>query len=231
MRKIGSMQCLEVVQDPDAPWMILFHGFGADAWDLKPLAELIPLNRPCNFLFPQGVLEVPIGPAWSGRAWWNLDLARVQRDLDAGLEWDTSAEVPATLPQVRQKVLAMIEGMKVPWEKIILGGFSQGGMVAVDTALHAPVNPMGLALLSTALINKSDWKEKAPARAGLEFFQCHGQQDMVLSIKNAQRLETLLNQAGLKGSLLSFRGGHEIPTAMLERLGKYLDNKLNRTST
>ena len=128
---------------------------------------------------------------------------------------------------VREKAFQMIKAMNVPWNRIILSGFSQGGMLATDLALHAPESPLGLALMSTALINKNDWKAAAVNRAGLPFFQSHGDQDMVLPYKNASRLETLLIQAGLKGSLMRFPGGHEIPPQVMERMGAYLNSRLS----
>ncbi len=226
MRKIGPVQALDLVRDPDAPWFILFHGYGADAFDLQPLGDLIRTSKDCNYLFPQGGLEVPIGPGWSGRAWWPINMERLQNAQAGGGEWDTSNERPEILPQVREKAFKMIEALKVPWNRIVLGGFSQGGMLAADLALHAPENPLGLVLMSTALINKPEWKEKAPQKKGLTFFQSHGDLDPVLTLKNGQRLETLLTQSGLKGSLLKFKGGHEIPAPVLERLGLYLDTLL-----
>ncbi|MBX3039173.1 MAG: serine esterase [Bdellovibrionaceae bacterium] len=230
MRKIGPVQALDHVRDPDAPWFILFHGYGADAFDLQPLGDLILLSKDCNFLFPQGGLEVPIGPGWTGRAWWPINMARLQNAQAGGGEWDTSEERPEILPQVREKAFKMIEAMKVPWNRIILGGFSQGGMLAADLAVHAPENPLGLVLMSSALINKPEMKEKAPARKGLPFFQSHGEMDPVLTLKNGQRLETLLTQAGLKGSIFKFKGGHEIPQMVLERLGAYIDERVGSLS-
>jgi phospholipase/carboxylesterase len=38
-RRIGPIECLEVVADEDAPTVIMFHGYGADASDLAPLAK------------------------------------------------------------------------------------------------------------------------------------------------------------------------------------------------
>lgn len=227
MRKIGPMKALDQLQDPQAPWIILFHGFGADASDLQPLAELIPHAENFNFLFPQGVLEVPIGPGWTGRAWWPINMERLQQAQSGNQDWDTSIERPDNIERVRHQAMEMIKALGIPWNKIILGGFSQGGMLAVDLALHAPEQPMGLILMSTALVNKAELKPLAPQRQGLSFFQSHGESDQVLTLKNGQRLETLLTQSGMKGRLLKFRGGHEIPTSVLLEIGNYLKDRLS----
>lgn len=225
MRKLGPIQALDSGQDPDAPWVILFHGYGADAFDLHGLADLIPTTKPVNYLFPQGPLEVPIGPGWTGRAWWPIDMARIQADMQQGIERDTGLEVPPTLPAMREKAMKMIAEMRVPWDRLIIGGFSQGGMLAADVALHAPVAPRGLILLSTALINKEEMRAIAPSKAGTPFFQSHGENDQVLRFKNGARLETLLTQAGLKGKLTKFPGAHEIPPNVVHALGKWIDER------
>lgn len=225
MRKLGSLHAIDDEKDPAAPWVILFHGYGADAGDLSSLGDLIPTRTPMNYLFPEGPLEVPIGPGWTGRAWWNIDMAAIQRDMAAGIERDTSDQVPAGLPKARELALGLIDRLGVPWNRLVLGGFSQGAMLAVDLALHAPEAPLGLAILSGSLVNKADWMAHAPNRKGLEFFQCHGKSDMVLPFKNAQRLETLLTQAGLKGRLQPFAGAHEIPPDCIHQLGLYLQKR------
>ena len=74
MRRLGPLEAVEAVQNPDAPWVVMFHGYGADAFDLASLADVIPAKKPLNYLFPQGPLEVPIGPGWTGRAWWPINM-------------------------------------------------------------------------------------------------------------------------------------------------------------
>ena len=115
----------------------------------------------------------------------------------------------------------MITALKTPWNQIILGGFSQGSMLATDLYVNAPEAPKGLVILSGALINKIEWRSKAPSRTGKKFFLSHGKNDMVLSIRGASQLESLFTQAGMKGSLLTFPGAHEIPPVVIERVANY----------
>ncbi len=228
MRKLASLKTLEVhprVEPPAgqvAQHFILFHGYGADAYDLQSLAEVIQTPEPTHYLFPQGPLEVPIGPGWTGRAWWNIDLAGIQAAAARGEPRDLTKESPAGVPELRRKVMEAIEALKVPWNQIILGGFSQGAMLATDIFLHAPETPKALVVLSGALVNKEDWKTFASKRAGAPFFMCHGQQDPVLAHRGASQLETFLINAGMKGKLITFPGTHEIPMEMISRLNQFL---------
>lgn len=228
MRKLGSIQCIEVspaanrMKAGTAPLtMILFHGYGADAYDLQSLAEAITPPQEAHWLFPQGILEVPIGPGWMGRAWWPIDIARLEA-ASRGEPFDFSTSRPDGLDALRTRVDQMVQELKVPWSQIVLGGFSQGAMLATDTFLRAEEAPKGLIIYSGALVNKSEWKDLAPRRSGSRFFMAHGKSDAILPYRSASQLESLLTGAGLVGSLMTFEGGHEIPWNVIERTNQWL---------
>ena len=98
-------------------------------------------------------------------------------------------------------------------------------MLATDLYLRAPETPKGLVIMSGTLVNQDEWKPLVSKRAGEKFFQSHGEMDQVLAYKNAQKLETMLTQNGMKGSLMGFRGGHEIPQQVLTKIGQYINNQ------
>jgi phospholipase/carboxylesterase len=225
MRQLGKIHCQEINHDDNAPWIIFFHGYGADCNDLYSLGEMIATNKTYNWLFPNGILEVPIGPAWTGRAWWNIDMMEIQRAMETGVPRDFSAEIPKGFDKARDAAMEMIRQLRVPWNQIILGGFSQGAMLATDLYLRAPETPKGLVIMSGSLVSQDEWKKLVPARAGEKFFQSHGEMDQVLGFKQAQKLETLLTQNGMKGSLTGFRGGHEIPPMVLQKIGQYINGQ------
>lgn len=201
----------------DNPYVILFHGYGADCNDLAVLPDYMPAARHFNWIFPNGILEVPIGMGWTGRAWWPVDFNRLHEDM--------AEFTPANLNQVADLCFSMIEKLNIPWSNIILGGFSQGSMLATHLYLNAPKIPRGLVILSGSLINKNEWKPLLEKRAGESFFQSHGEEDQILPIRGASKLETFLTQNGMKGRLVRFAGGHEIPDLVLTKLNDYLTSK------
>ncbi len=226
-RQLGKIHCLENSKfednkGQDKPVIILFHGYGADAYDLYSLSDVIQPSVSCDFLFPQGVIEVPVGPGWTGRAWWPIDLAQVQKDTAEGKDEELLERKPPSLPKLRDQVFEAIKQLRLPWNKIIIGGFSQGSMLATDIAMNAPENPLGLIILSGAMINREEWTKKVTNRKGLKFFMSHGQSDPVLPIRGAQQLETLLTTNGLVGRLQSFKGTHEIPMHIIQELNNFL---------
>lgn len=205
-------------EQTDQPWIILFHGFGADAHDLESLKDYITVISPVNYRFPNGVFEVPIGPGWTGRAWWPLVLSSLPSD------W--SDYTPEPMDKLIPAILKMITDLKVPWNKIILGGFSQGAMLATELYLQAPEQPLGLISMSGSLIRQSVWSEKLEKRAGAKIFLCHGEYDQVLPIQGSQKLLNLCKQKGLVCQWLTFPGGHEIPPKALNGISQYINGLL-----
>lgn len=223
MRQLGKIHCQEINKDDNAPWIIFFHGYGADCNDLFSLGEMITTKQTYNWLFPNGSLEVPIGPGWTGRAWWPINMMEIQEAAARGEHRDFSRATPQGAEKAIQATSEMLKQLRVPWNQIILGGFSQGAMLATELFLTAPETPRGLVIMSGTLIDQPRWSELAKHRKGSRFFQSHGMMDPILGYKQAQQLETMLTQAGMIGRLEGFRGGHEIPMPVIQKIGAYIN--------
>ncbi|WP_447971962.1 alpha/beta hydrolase [Nitrospira sp. Kam-Ns4a] len=209
----------------DGPLVVLLHGFGAPGDDLVPLAPLLEAPAGTRFLFPEGPLALATGLA-EARAWWLLDLERLNRDVAAGRARDYTRAVPAGLAPARERLLALLQEaerrLAAPPERTVLGGFSQGAMLACDAALRSDRKLAGLALLSGTLIADEEWRPLMPRRRGLRVFQSHGRSDPILPFFLAEQLRDRLAQAGLVVDWVSFQGAHEIPPVVLARLGAFL---------
>lgn len=224
-RRIGQLDCMEWLFDPqqNAPWVIMFHGFGADCHDLTQLPHYIPNAEKFNWLFPNGILPAVVGPGQTmGRAWWQIDLMAFQTAATTGAPRDMSETVPEGLSKAREIALKAIGELHAPWENIILGGFSQGSMLALDLVAHAPTSPKGLIIYSGTPLALPVVKPLLQNKQNLKFFQSHGKSDAILNYKVALKLESFLKENGLKGNMLSFEGGHEIPPRVLDATGEYL---------
>jgi phospholipase/carboxylesterase len=218
MRQAGPLQAIENYNDPDAKWVILFHGFGADASDLAGLVDLFQFKKPCNWLFPNGVLSVDIGGGWMGRAWWTIKMSE--------LEGDWTDRRPPEMTGIREKVFKMMASMKFDWKNVIIGGFSQGAMLATEVFLEAPETPAGLICLSGTLLSKSEWSKSAANRKGSTVFISHGEADPVLPHKGSTQLQKFFEENGIKTQFVSFRGGHEIPMQVIEKMKSYISERL-----
>ena len=218
MRQAGPLQALEVYNIPDGKWVILFHGYGADAADLATLADAIHTEKPVNWLFPNAPISVPIGPGWTGRAWWNIKMSE--------LEGDWTLLRPDGMSQAVDKVFKMFASMKFDWKDVIIGGFSQGAMLATEVFLKAPETPLGLICLSGTLLNKTEWATMAAARKGAAILMSHGEGDQVLAHRGSVHLQKFFEENGVKTQFVSFRGGHEIPLQVIEKMKSYISERI-----
>lgn len=197
----------------------IFHGYGADFNDLLSIADLLtPEGKTIQWIFPNGIYEVPIGPGWTGRAWWPLTMTSLPHD------W--SNITPPGLEALKDQVFNLIQSFKTPWSKIILGGFSQGAMLATELYLSAPETPKTLLSFSGTLIRKDVWNTLAANRKSERVFLSHGEQDPVLPSAGTQKLIQLFKSHAIDCDFSSFMGGHEIPLKALQKAQKHLTDKL-----
>lgn len=217
-----------VVGPPDAPILaVLLHGFGAPGTDLVSLAGEIARSAgapPVRYVFPEAPLEL-VGHG-NARAWWMLDLARLEEDLRRGAPRDRRDEVPAGLPDARAQLLRLLDQLEArfaaPGARLVLGGFSQGAMLALDAALHRARPPAGLILMSSTLINAAALTPRMPSLRGIPVLLSHGRSDALLPHAAAEVLRDRLRAAGAAVEWHTFIGGHEIPRVVISAAGAFL---------
>lgn len=216
----------------NGPLVLLLHGFGAPGDDLVPLADVLAVPAGTRFVFPEGPLSLSFGPR-DARAWWLIDMARIASDRAAGRVRDLSQDIPKGLAPAREHMLAFLKEVEQKFaadpRKTILGGFSQGAMLSCDLMLRTTQLYAGLVQLSGTLLAKQEWAPLLPKRKGLPVFQSHGTQDEVLPYAGAEGLRDQLTHAGLSVEWHSFRGGHEIPRLVLQRLGQFITTSVTYT--
>ncbi|MDQ3366103.1 MAG: phospholipase [Myxococcota bacterium] len=203
------------------PTVVILHGFGAPGADLVSLAESI--DAPARFVFPAAPLELG-GLYGDARAWWHLDLARLEDELRRGVPRDRRDEVPDGLVTVRTQLLDFLEELAARFavSRLVLGGFSQGAMLALDVALHRATPPAGLLLMSGTLIAAAAWQPRLATLQGVPVLQSHGRADTLLPFSIAEALRDQLRAAGAAVDWHPFAGGHEIPPAVLDAAGRFL---------
>jgi phospholipase/carboxylesterase len=204
------------------PLVVLLHGFGAAGDDLVPFHRVLDVPREVRFAFPAAPIE--LGPAMYGesRAWWRLDIAALEEAITTGRHRDLAGSVPDGLPEARALVRAMLDELsrELAPSTLVLGGFSQGAMLSLDVALHDP-RPLGaLAVLSGTFLSEKEWQPRMAARAGTNVLVSHGSHDPLLPVAESQRLAKALSDSGWMVDFVGFRGQHEIPPVVLDRLAR-----------
>lgn len=202
--------------DQNAPFAagIVLHGFGASGDDLASLSPLFPVRE--QWLFPHAPGQIEWGGMLYGRAWFPREKRAMESAMSGAYFSGLREQDPPGLSDAAVEVLELAQAKGLDWQETLLGGFSQGAMVAVEVAIRAPKPPKALLLFSGSLIAEERWSLAGEelgrtGRRPKAFFQSHGKSDQVLPFEEGRALFDLLQRAGWKGSFVGFRGGHEIP--------------------
>lgn len=237
---LGNLTCriVDTVAEGGRPDLavVLCHGFGAPGSDLVGLAAEMCDVQPglagrTRFVFPEAPLELGGMGFYEARAWWLIDVGRFQVAAQQGRLAEMADEVPEGLASARRLLTGALDELVrrsgLEMGQVVLGGFSQGSMLATDVALRLDEAPAGLVVFSGTLICRPEWLTRAPRRKGLRVFQTHGRQDPLLPFSNAEALHELLDEAGLRVEFLPFDGPHTISASGLERAAGLLRELLD----
>jgi phospholipase/carboxylesterase len=169
-----------LVRDPSGDaegTLVLFHGRGADEHDLFPLLDALDPERRLVGITPGGPLALPPG----GRHWYALH--------------EIGYPDPATFRRTYAELAEWLDSLDLPWERTILGGFSQGAVMSHALALGAGrPRPAGVIALSGFV----------PTVPGFEldlgdvprYAIGHGAYDPVIGVEWGRRAKALLEDAG-----------------------------------
>lgn len=209
--------------NPDKATVIMFHGYGANAADLYSISELNFFKElELNWLFLEAPLTPPELAMFGGRAWFNVDINHFQELIREGRFKEYYSREPEGIDKLHDKILTLIESMKLESQEVILGGFSQGAMVCTDFIYSKNFKPKGLLFLSGTVIRQNKWMEGS--LEGLPIFQSHGRYDDILPVQGAQHFKSISKSKNHQ--LEIFNGGHEIPLDILLSMKRFLE-KLN----
>ena len=207
--------------------LILLHGYAAEAREWLPFSQTIAVHDNRRFVFPQAPEETvpPDGP--TGKyGWWRLDLGSYRVGTNGHSYPDMHAAQPAGLAKSAAKVRLLIADLhhREPFAttRVILGGFSQGAMIAAEVAFRTAEPLQAVILLSPTFVDEQRWMEGMPHRKGLPVFISHGRRDDVLPFAASERLAKAMEDAGLKVTWVPFDGVHETPASVVTELNKFL---------
>ena len=204
------------------PTVLLLQGYGAKTRDWLPFTKTIEVPRRARFVFPEAPERTspPDGPI-GGRAWWRLDL---EDHVPKGARLpELAATHPPGLDEATARVRALLHRLqRSPGGPIVLGGFSQGAMVASNIAFTTDEPIAALVILSGTPIDEAAWRRGLANRRGLRVFISHGRADPTLPFVAADRFRKELEAAGLEVTWFPFDGVHEIPTQVVVALNQFL---------
>lgn len=242
-RTYGGLRCqvFDALPEGAAPQLlvVMCHGFGAPGTDLVGLgpeltAQFPGLANQVRFVFPAAPLSLDDYGFHGGRAWWYLNIEARMQAIARGEIRNLRNDVPEGLSDARDMMLQLVGELlaetSLPPSRLVLGGFSQGGMIATDVALHLPETPGGLVVFSGTLLCEDRWRAAAPDRRGMKIFLSHGRQDPILPFVASEWLRDLFVEAGVAPEFHPFDGPHTIPRDALARVGDMLAGLAERSA-
>jgi len=198
------------------PTILTLHGRGANAFDLLGLAPYLR-NGKCLMICPQGPLETPIGPGAFGYAWYPMSMSGPP-DIGAIL---------SSREKLQQFLDACLKRYPIDTKKLVVLGFSQGGVMAYSLALSNPERFAGLAVLSSwlprELIPQLSIRE---AVQSLPTLVQHGSQDQMIEVQRARDSVEQLRALRVPLTYREYDMGHEITPRGLTDLSAWLEEKV-----
>lgn len=167
--------------------IIWLHGLGADGHDFVPMVDELELPIAVRFIFPHAPeIPVTINNGYVMRAWYDISSTTINRQPDeAGIRKSHTAI---------EALIAQEVARGTPANRIFLAGFSQGGAIALHTALRLQKPLAGVLALSTYL-PLADLAAAETTRHDTPIFMAHGRSDTIvqhaLGINSRDKLLTL----------------------------------------
>jgi phospholipase/carboxylesterase len=189
----------------EAPWLlILLHGVGSNEADLFGLAPAVPGR------FHVLSLRAPYRMGADAFGWFTF---AVRPDGHRVIDADQELTSRTLLAQV---IGSAADQLTVPAERVVVGGFSQGGIMSLSLLLTRP------ALMAAALVMHSRLLPEvesltAPVEElhGRRLWVSHGTVDPVIPLVNAHHIRDRVRDLPIELSYAEFPGGHEIRPAEL----------------
>ena len=183
------------------PMVVVMHGRGADAHDLADLAPLLDVPPGCRFVFPN-----------AARAW------EAAPGMTFGWTWfDGWPPEQKSVAASREALLHFIDEVTVryPTSSLVIAGFSQGAMMALDVGLRREV--AGIIAMSGGL-----YERDLPPLTPRPVFIGHGAIDDVVPPTYGRRARLLLEEKGFDVDYHEYPMGHQVAQEEIEDVRAFL---------
>jgi phospholipase/carboxylesterase len=207
------------VREPDgepAGALVLFHGRGADELDLYPLIDMLDPGRRLLSVTPRGPFSFPPG----GAHWYALhEVGYPDRETFLATYRDVGAWLDGFL-----------EERGIGHDRTVLGGFSQGGVMAFSFGLgQGRPRPAALIALSSFVPTvdgfELDLSAIPPVAIG------HGTLDPIISVEFGRQARKLLEDTGASVLYREYPLPHAIDPRFLIELGPWIAEAIARIGT
>ena len=191
--------------------LVLLHGRGAGEHDLFPLLDLFDPERRLLGVTPGGPHHLAPG----GRHWYAL----------GGIPTPDPETFHATVP----RLVAFLDALPVPMERVVLGGFSQGTVMSWAMSL-GPDRPRPAAVVAmSGFLPRVDGWPLSPARlAGVPVAIAHGSLDPVIPAQFASEAAAVMEEAGADVLRLQTPVPHMVDPTWIEPIRELISSAVGK---
>ena len=201
--------------DSSIIWM---HGLGASAHDFVDMPRLI--SRPgTRWIFPNApVRPVTLNNGWRMPSWFDI------RFLGGG-SGVSGRECPDEAQESAELIVALMEAEHargIPYNRMILVGFSQGGAMSLYTGCRFPETIAGMVCMSGYLIFPEVHMEAcAESNRQTPILICHGTRDDMVPLASGERTVEYLRENGWPVEFEQYPMFHEVCMPEIARVGDF----------
>jgi phospholipase/carboxylesterase len=197
--------------------VIWMHGLGADGNDFVPVVDELDLPQASiRFVFPHAPMQpVTINGGYVMRAWYDIGYQDLSlREDERGVR-ESQHAIEALIERERKRGIEP--------ERLVLAGFSQGGAIALQTALRYPAPLAGVLALSTYLpLPDKLENERSAANQNVPILMAHGIEDPIVPLKLAQASCSRLLTLGYPVQWHEYEMPHAVCPEELQHIGAFL---------
>jgi phospholipase/carboxylesterase len=220
---MAATETVEIETGPNPSGSVIWlHGLGADGHDFEPIVpELrLPGSLALRFVFPHApVRPVTINGGMSMRAWYDI----FSLDRDGPVDEDGIRRSGVILDGLIRRE----QERGIDARRIVVAGFSQGGAIAIHSALRFPDRLAGLMALSTYLplhgyLAAEVLDNEAAANKDLPIFMAHGSFDPVLPFQMGRSSADLLIESGFNVEWHDYPMAHAVCAEEIDDIRQWL---------
>ena len=197
-----------------APVVILLHGLGGNEKEIFALASRIPAG------YHVFSLRGPVALSKGGFAWFNIRFP-----LEKHISYDY-LEIRNRRKEILRFISFVGKNYRADTTRIILAGYSQGGIMAIDAAAKWSRKIWGAVSIHGGMLPETRETNRAAKMSGLHVFIGHGILDNVRDIRLSVRGREFLTSRGAKVTLKRYQAGHEISVEQLNDVESWLTELL-----
>ncbi len=213
------LECIErqTGAHPDAA-VIWMHGLGADGNDFVPVVNemRLPPSPAIRFVFPHApVRPVTLNNGFRMRAWYDLSAGDVTNRADV-------AGVRASQAQI-EALIAREKTRGIDARRIVLAGFSQGGVIALHAGVRHAERLAGIVALSTYVVLPEKLPaEGSPANRDIPIFMAHGSYDPMIRLEWGEASRRALAAAGYNVEWHTYPMQHSVVMEEIDAIKAFL---------